>query len=261
MKAIRLSKIIQLILLLSFLAGSNSADAWYYDFNTGDDLSAFTIINPSGDPTYSLTETPGTLQMNIPPRSGNEYNGYDLWSTANRDALRFYRGIGSESFVLETKINVSSSGTSYYGGLYLLSDDGNYYNDLMFGAHYLGVKVDLGEPDTHPYTYQDIGAYSDLYLQVTYDGVNEVKFNYKKSQTDVWSNHLTVTGYTFDNVGIIAKTWGHNYNSSPSFTANFDYLSYNATVVPEPLSSILFIVGGFLLTRRRFLKRQNKTYH
>jgi len=245
-------------LVLAFVFGAAlvvTADTWHYDFNTPG-ITGLNEINPTGIPSYSVTG--GSLRMNIPSRSGYGYSGYDLCDWVNRDALRFLRSGGAEAFSLETKISTSSTGSpshTYLSGLYLFSNDGNYYNDLVFAANSTHLKIDRGNGTstgggTHPWT--DIGSYDSLFLQVLYDGVNSYDFNYKTATGDSWSLLTSFTGFSFDQVGIITKTW---YSPSPGVTADFDYLNYNYTV---PIPGVLWLLGSGLLgligIRKKFQK-------
>lgn len=215
-------------------AATSLPSSWAYDFYPSEDISALTVVNPTGIPTYSLTDTPGTLQMNIPSRTGSFYNGYDLASQVNYDALRLYRSGGGEAFTLETKLFTSSSGYTYLSGLYLFSNDGNFFNDLVYGASPDHLKIDRGNGDWTISSWYPIGTYDDgLFLQVVCDGLGNYMFNYKKSVGDGWSNYMSLSGFSFDNFGIITKTWGTGPGApSPAVTANFDYLYYNYTAPP-----------------------------
>lgn len=227
--------------------------AWHYDFDSTD-ITGLNVTNPTGVPTYVVTS--GALQMNIPSRSGGgSYSGYDLASWVNNDALRFLHSGGGEPFSLETSFTQYSTYYTFISGLYLFSNDGSYSNDLVFGANSNALKIDRGSgtstgSGTYPWT--NIGSYTELFLQVIGDGSNNYDFNYKTSSGDSWTNLTSMSGFSFDNVGIITKTW---YNPSPAVTADFDYLYYNYSPVPIPGAVWLLGSGliGLVGIRRKFM--------
>jgi len=129
----------------------------------------------------------------MPVRSGGLYNGFDMASWTNRDALRLYRTAGNEPFVVETCLSNSSAGYTYLTGIYLYSDDGNQANDLLFGANPNSIKLELSEPTTHsgPYEWTPIGACQTLCLQVEYDGVSNQHFRYRTTAGGAWTPYKT----------------------------------------------------------------------
>ena len=146
--------------------------------------------------------------MALPARSGGVYGGFDLADFVNRDALRLRRTGGGEPFTLETSLSTSSPGFTYLSGLYLFSNDGYSSNDLVFGANNSALKIDRGSASQSGMPgWSSIGAYGNLYLQVVYDGASSYNFNYKKAAGDSWSPYWSTSGYSFDQVGIITKTW------------------------------------------------------
>ncbi len=134
-----MKKLLTMVLVSLFVICSQSqlgkAATWFYPFDPGDDLSSFAAVNPTGVPTISLDTTPGTLHMVTPARFGGTFNGYDLAQQVNYDALRIFRGGGGEPFTLETRFTTVASGSSQHtrlSGLYLISDNGNFFDDLVF---------------------------------------------------------------------------------------------------------------------------------
>ncbi|MBN2137421.1 MAG: hypothetical protein JW720_06420 [Sedimentisphaerales bacterium] len=246
------NKLITPLLLpaLIFLSGTTFASSWHYDFGSGEDLSAMTVVNPTSIPTYSLD---GDLGMTLPARSGGGYGGFDLCDWVNRDALRLRHSGGGEAFTLETCVSTTYTGGAFLSGLYLYSGDGNNGNDLVFGANSSALKIDRGSASQSGMPgWTGIGAYTDLYLQVVYD-TSSYQFNYKTSASDAWSTYWATSGFSFDQVGIITKTWYNTYGgSSPRVTADFDYLYYNYTPsgggeIPAPGAIMLGSIGAGLV--------------
>jgi hypothetical protein len=252
----KMKRLSAFLLALAIVLGSplmGVAATWHYDFDTGEDISGLTVVNPTGL-TYPLTG--GALQMIIPSRSGG-WGGYDLCDWNNRYALRFRRAGGNEDFTLETSISTTYSGGTFLSGLYLFSNNSNNNDDLVFGVNSSAVKIDRGSAQqTGMPGWSSIGVYDELYLQVVKTGSTH-DFKYKKSASDDWSTFWTTSAFSFDQVGIFTKTWGPSYGAaSPTVTADFDYLYYNYDPVPIPgavwlLGSGLIGLAGF---RRKFKK-------
>lgn len=244
MKSLRSIGLVCLLMCLLLFSFSRPvlADSWHYDFTTGEDLTALTVVNPTGSPTYSIVDPPGTFRLNIP---GNAQ--YDLCTWVNTNAPRFYRAGGNEAFTLETKFSQTSNTHTFIAGLFLY-DSGDLYNSLVYGANYSQLKIDRGNGTssgggTAPWT--TIGNYDDLYLQVTYDGSSSYAFNYKTSAADPWVNYSNLTGFSFDSVGMITKTW---YTSPvPAVTIDYDYLYYNYTPAPVPVPPTMLLLGSGLI--------------
>ena len=253
----KMKRLNSFLLVLAIVLGSpliSVAATWHYDFGTGEDISGLTAVNPTGNPTYSLTD--GALQMNIPSRSGG-YGGYDLCDWNNRYALRFRRAGGNEDFTLETGISTTYTGGTFLSGLYLFSNNSNNYDDLVFGVNSNAIKIDRGSAhQTGMPGWSSIGVYDELYLQVVKTGSTHY-FNYKQSASDDWSTFWTTSAFSFDQVGIFTKTWGPGYGlASPSVTADFDYLYYNYNPVPIP-GAVWLLGSGFigLVGLRKKLKK------
>ena len=241
-----------------------TATLWHYDFNVGEDLTAFTVVNPTGSPSTSLTASPGDLRMHTPGTSGSGYGGYDLCTGVNMNAYRMYHAVDNAAFTLETKMSTTATTHTFISGLYLFSNDGNYANDWVFGANNNSLKIDKGSgtstgPNTAPWT--GIGAYADLYLQVLYNGSGGYTFNYKMNEPDSWSYYAGFSNSSMTHVGLITKTWRPPGGVSPVVDADFDYLYYNYTPdpdpIPEPATMLLFGTGLAGLVGSR-LRRKKK---
>jgi len=241
-------------LAVFFLSFSSTATAasWHYDFEAGEDVSQLQFVNPTGVPTFTIN---GDLEIYVP---GNA--AYDLCSWVNKNAPRVYRNVANEAFTLETKMGTSATTYTFLSGLFLYdSADGISANDLIFGASSNSMKLENGAASNHnyPFNWRYIGAYSDLYLQVVHDGSGNYDFNYKFSAADPWALYASVSGYSFDYLGVITKTW---YNPSagiyPTVTADFDYLNYNYQV---PIPGAVWLLGsgflGLLGLKRRFCNK------
>ena len=234
-------------LLSIFIIGISSttmAASWHYDFNPAEDVSQLTFYNlaspPSSGPTYTMN---GNLVMHVPDNTA-----YDLASWVNLNAPRVYRSVPGEAFTLETKFDTTFSTYSFLSGLFLYNSAGGIgSDDLIFGVNRDNLKIEQGYPVVHtgPYAWTPIGAYSDLYLQVVHDGAGDYDFSYKMSAGDPWTLHASLSGYSFDYLGIITKTWYNpTYGIYPEVDANFDYLNYNHVV---PIPGAVWLLGSGLI--------------
>ena len=211
-------------------ASDPTATSWQYDFTQAEDISAFSITNPTGLPTISLDANPGNLQIHVPAGAS-----YDLgWLNSN--APRLLRSADANAFTLETRLSATATSFTFLSGLYLVSDDGNDYNDILFCANNNSLKIDYGIPASHNFDWSSIGAYSELFLKVERDDLGNFKFQYRTSPSDPWADYQpgqwpSVAGLSFDRVGLITKTWAYN----PEVTTDFDYLYYNYSAPAPPV--------------------------
>jgi len=227
-----------------------SADTWRYDFDPGEDISMLTQINPTGIPTITLN---GTLEMDIPSTAA-----YDLASWVNLNAPRLYRSVVNEPFILETKLSTTFSTYTFLTGLFLYnSADGVSSNDLIFGANSSSLKIDAGNPSQHSgaFAWTSVGSYVDLFLRVEHDGSGNYDFFYNEENLTggQWEPYASLSGYSFDNLGIIAKTWYNPSAGYPELTANFDYLHYNVPI-PGAVWLLGFGLLGLVGSRRKLPK-------
>ena len=140
------------------------------------------------------------------------------------------------------------------------SADGVSSNDLIFGASSSSLKIDAGYPTQHsgPFAWTSIGSYEDLYLRVEHDGSGNYDFFYKEDNLTggLWELHTSLTGYSFDALGIVSKTWYNPYSSPPGYpelTANFDYLQYNV-----PIPGAVWLLGSGLIGLVGFSRKFKK---
>lgn len=254
----KMKKIIVTLFALPLVsvATPTMAASWHYDFNPGEDVSQLTFFNLTPQPplptspTYTLN---GNLEMHIPNNKA-----YDLASWVNLDAPRLYRNVMSEAFTLETKFDTTASTYTYLSGIFLYNTAGGIdANDLIFGANTDSLKIDQGIPTNHsgPFAWTGIGAYADLYLQVVHDGSNNYNFSYKLADADPWTLHASLSGYSFDSLGLITKTWYNPSAGYPEVFVNYDYLDYNS-VVPIPGAVWLFGSGVISLLALKRKKKQ-----
>lgn len=231
-----------LAVTLFLLTSSAHAEIWNESVTFNDLSDQRTVISDTYNPPYSQ----GGLVGYWPGFSISWYITYNLTSM-----LWTY-----EYTLLSTKKDVShfilelSEGTTQDDLMNIFIND----KQATIGNEIEGPNFWGKHPSTHGYP-----ASPDIY-GIKFDvGGNPVKYSFTTANDPVWGNFYAKSG---KNKG----KWVYVYNSALEIDGfnsenKLDFIARPdggdaVPVIPEPLSSILFLTGGAALAFRRYLKER-----
>ena len=195
------------------------------DFNTTTLNSSYSVIDPSGNSTFSLTASPGYLRINAsaPPDR-------DLWKSVNYNAPRIERQGIIGNFTVETKVLASPARDWECCGIYIWQSENNFLRFERASGNTILLGVTKDGTATPNYLYNV--NFNSTYLKIIRSGDLFSTF-YSKDGTD-WINAWNITFPISITVaiGLDAVIVYH----TGVFYADFDYLKIQDTNT-QPISN------------------------
>ena len=211
------------------------------EFNGTTLDSYWTFINPKNDSSYSLTATPGHLQLNAPGTVAHQ-----CWGAKDPavTCVRMTRPVANADAVYETRLSGSALTTGFMKyGIMLQQDSSNFMRfefATLSGSKIVaqGWNISNGNgSNTIAGPSVTLQAYN--YLRLTRTG-SKFKLEYSGNGT-TWqlAGEILVPGFTLSQAGLFVS----NSGNTPAITANFDYWrvtlqSPNDTTAPSTPGSV-----------------------
>ncbi len=200
------------------------------DFNqTVLDSDLWTLINPAGDASLSMTGT--TAEFSIP--AGSAHN---MWS-ANSDALRIMQPTQDQNFEIEAKFVTLPTEKYQIEGILVQQDNDNW---LRFDFYHNGstlivsaAKTISGNSSNLKFSAINPGSSTNLYVRVARNGDMWTQ-SYSLNGTDWTTFVVFIQELEVASSGVFVGNAAQVPGSEPAFDAQLDhFFNTAAPIVPE----------------------------
>jgi len=216
----------------SVASSPNGAPSFNDEFNTTVLNSRWTVIDPTGSSTFSLTSNAGYLRITSQPNM-------DLWQISkNYNAPRIELTGISGDFVAETKILAMPNQQWECAGIYIWKDVNNF---LRFERYYANsnetISLTIIKNGQAQQSFLFNTALNPTYLKV--NRISDVFTGLYSADGTNWMNFANYTLPVSDPISI--GLYVVNFGPTVSFSADFDYFRMTggniqpiATTTPTP---------------------------
>jgi len=272
-------KVVVFLTVVLFLTFSSSAHAfifWSDDFNDGADADLWEKWFDGEEDSGCLTEAEGMLQWTPAWESGpgEQYGGYCLKHEIDFnndfgfrvDFNNSYTGAG-EGADLDSAlgINISLSGEEdFYVNISADYVGENIWNEEAGGASYIDGRVfssilELGEDPPAAFHVEVRGTNSG-WLGMQYSATDDLlgvgAFANPEDVVPVWGQAYEDFADVFGDAPVYFSIGGWAEGEGPLLEGPASLDNFSGFVTPEPVSSVLFLVGGASLIAARLRRRK-----
>jgi len=196
-----------------------------FDSNTLD--NNWTIIDPNGDSTFSLTSKPGylTISTSSPPDR-------DLWPPVNLYSPRIMRPV-SGNFTIETKVWAVFNTSIQSAGIFVWKDQDNYlrlerayrygYQEVIFSALINGVSTMTGPESTSGGALLHVPNINPIYFRLVKTGPTYSGYYSAEGVNWIFLANISLQIDYQVNAGLYNVNRGPIEFESTAFAASFDY--------------------------------------
>ncbi len=217
--AVAITAVLLLVTAGPASAALNCTSSGHTDDFSGSSLGgAWTALNFSGGPTYSLASNSGCLRVAIP--SGAPH---DQWTGVDNAPEVRRTDMGSGNFEVETHLKVESytEGDPFHGGLMVRFGSGDI---LLWGPVGGIIKLEASRSGTSDLTKFTQWNHAEVYLKIQKSGT-VFTFFHKAAAADRWvsdGQYRASGSPTVASIGLLVKTWT---SSGAAATIDFDYFN------------------------------------
>ena len=260
----KLILVLSLILLITAVYSSNAL-AFIFEIDKFEQDNGTTIFTDNFDgeiePTAPNWGTPNTFGADRQSNGFLELNIEDAYHRENTDGT--YESEISVSVINPDYYYNSTSGGTLKG---VFEINNGFSTDSYFGIEIANYYLDP-QTETPDQAFAGIGSDADGNLFVGWGGTDDIDptpitgdFSSVTIQLNLTGNIVDVS-YDFNSDGSVdlamAGITTLSFADGDTYTGNFHAGSISETppIVPEPISSVLFLIGGATLAFRRMKKR------
>lgn len=241
----------------------------YWNFDEGSGTTAYDSVGNNDGTIYGATWASGITGGAL---SFDGIVGNDYVIVPNDSSLNFTGG-----FTIQGWINSTSTDGPHVIASKWNSEESDW--SYIFKDHNTSDKLRISLSESYGQDLGDLEGTNSIplgtwtYVATTYDTADGSLRLYlngvEDASVNIGAGRPVNSGLTDFVIGAVFYSGAYRENFSGSIdelaiynralTASEITANYNATVVPEPISSILFLTGGTLLAGRSFLRKQCKT--
>ncbi len=192
------------------------------------------------DARYSPTLGETKYGPPLPITASYAYSPFGKPNTAYSNITSSSMSVSSYTKMIDMMMYASAT----FSGTYISTSDNPLFRFIYNGDYIYNLG---GVPEYPPDNY--------AWLLVT--DITDNKVLYDNSALLLNDGMKTIEVATIGSHEISVNFGARTHTSNDEESASIN-LTYNTAVVPEPISSILFVTGGTLLAGRRYIKKKKK---